>query len=118
MSRLTSLFSLGGSVSPPNRTADGLTRLRFTLETLPGSKKYIFTPGTRSEILSELYETFWGPHGSYFLPNAISYIPVQLLLSEIQQRYGFQGAGQEPPIVPGKPCGHIFMKGESCYRCK
>ena len=115
---LASLFSLAAPASQPNRTSDGLTRLRFTLETLPGSKKYIFTPGTRSEILSELYETFWGNHGSYFLPTAISYLPVQMLLSEVQQRHGFHGADQEPPIVPGKPCGHIFMKGESCYRCK
>ncbi|THH04445.1 hypothetical protein EW145_g5517 [Phellinidium pouzarii] len=118
MSRLSSLFSLGSSMSPQNRTTDGLTRLRFTLETLPGSKKYIFTPGTRSEILSELYETFWGPNGNSFLPNAISYLPVQLLLSEVQTRYGFHGAGAEPPIIPNRPCGHIFMKGESCYRCK
>ncbi|KAI5118525.1 hypothetical protein M0805_007693 [Coniferiporia weirii] len=118
MSRLSSLFSLGGSTTPQSRTTDGLTRLRFTLETLPGSKKCIFSPGTRSEILAELYETFWGPHGSYFLPNAISYQPVQLLLSEVQTRYGFHSAGTEPPIVPGRPCGHIFLKGESCYRCK
>ncbi|EJD04513.1 uncharacterized protein FOMMEDRAFT_107268 [Fomitiporia mediterranea MF3/22] len=120
MSRLSSIFStLGGSsMSSQSRTTDGLTRLRFTLETLPGSKKYIFTPGTRSEILQELYETFWGPHGNLFLPNAISYLPVQLLLSEVQTRYGFHGAGGDPPIVPGRSCGHIFTKGESCYRCK
>lgn len=66
-----------------------LTRLRFTLDTLPGSKKYIFTPDTRQEILSELYETFWGNHGSFFLPSAISLPPVQMLLSEVQQRHGF-----------------------------
>ena len=120
MSRLSSLlsFAAGSTMSPQNRTTDGLTRLRFTLETLPGSKKYIFTPATRCEILSELYETFWGPHGNFFLPNAISYLPVQALLSEVQTRYGFHGAGGDPPIIPGRSCGHIFTKGESCYRCK
>lgn len=105
-------------MSPQNRTTDGLTRLRFTLETLPGSKKYIFTPGTRAEILSELYETFWGQNASYFLPNAVQGVPVQLLLSEVQVRHGFHGAGGELPIVPGRSCGHIFSKGEACYRCK
>ncbi|KAL5535029.1 UBR1 [Sanghuangporus sanghuang] len=120
MSRLSSLlsFAAGSTMSPQNRTTDGLTRLRFTLETLPGSKKYIFMPATRCEILSELYETFWGSHGSFFLPNAISFLPVQVLLSEVQTRYGFHGAGGEPPIIPGRSCGHIFTKGESCYRCK
>ena len=105
-------------MSPQNRTTDGLTRLRFTLETLPGSKKCIFTPGTRMEILSELYETFWGQNGSYFLPSAIQNAPVQQLLSELQVRYSFHGAGGEMPIVPGRSCGHIFAKGEACYRCK
>ncbi|OBZ78671.1 hypothetical protein A0H81_00259 [Grifola frondosa] len=28
---------------------------------MPGSRKYIFTPATRAEILSELYDAFWGP---------------------------------------------------------
>lgn len=105
-------------MSPQNRTTDGLTRLRFTLETLPGSKKYIFSPETRSEIYSELYDTFWGPHGSYFVPSAAAYLPMTTPLSEAQVKYTFHGAGSEPPIIPGKPCGHIFAKGESCYRCK
>lgn len=122
MSRLTSLFSLGGggasSMSPQNRTTDGLTRLRFTLETLPGSKKYIFSPETRSEIYSELYDTFWGPHGAYFVPSAAACLPMTTPLSEAQIKYAFHGAGSEPPVIPGKPCGHIFAKGESCYRCK
>ena len=120
MSRITSFLGSFGAnaAAPQNRTTDGLTRLRFTLETLPSSKKYIFEPAIRSEILSELYDTFWGPHGSYFLPNAISYLPVHYLLSEVQTRYGFHGAGSDPPIVPGRSCGHIFTKGESCYRCK
>lgn len=127
MSRITSLLPtsfLGGGNSHRDRTTDGLTRLRFTLETLPGSKKYIFTPATRLEILSELYETFWGPHGHRFLPSGINIAslpmrpPLPPLLSEIQTHYAFHGAGVEEPIVPGRSCGHIFLKGESCYRCK
>ena len=105
-------------MSRRDRTTDGLTRLRFTLETLPGSKKFIFTPGTRAEILTELYETFWGPHGQCFLPATIASLPMHGLLSDVQTRYGFHGAGIEEPVVPGRSCGHIFVRGESCYRCK
>ncbi len=25
---------------------------------------------------------------------------------------------QEAPVLPGRPCGHILKKGESCFRCK
>lgn len=121
MSRFTSLFSsgfLGSAVSSQSRTTDGLTRLRFTLETLPGSKKYVFTQGTRSEILAELYSTFWGSHINSFLPESMSSMPPQALLSEVQAHYSLNGSGSAEIITPGRCCSHIFSKGESCYRCK
>ena len=121
MSRLSQLFStglLGGAMGQRDRTTDGLTRLRFALETLASSKKYIFTPAVRAEILSELYETFWGQHMAYFAPTTLTKMPPYLLLSEVQNRYVFHGADTEDPVIPGRSCGHIFVKGESCYRCK
>lgn len=121
MSRLSNLFStslLGGHAhSPRERQTDGLTRLRFALETMASSRKYTFTPSARLEVLAELYQAFWGIYPQYFLPPNVQ-APIQSLLSEVQNKHGFAGAGGEEKIVPGRSCGHIFMKGESCYRCK
>ena len=39
-------------MSPRDRPSDPFSRLRFALETMPGSRKYVFTPATRAEILS------------------------------------------------------------------
>jgi E3 ubiquitin-protein ligase UBR1 len=105
-------------MNPRDRTSDPLSRLRFALETMPGSRKYVFTPATRAEILSELYDAFWGPYAHLFLPNSNSSLPLHSTLSEVQARLGFSGAGEPDPIVPGRPCGNIFVKGESCFRCK
>ena len=101
-----------------DRTSDPLSRLRFALETMPGSRKYVFTPATRAEILSELYDAFWGPYAHLFLPNSNSSLPLHATLSEVQAELSFSGAGSPDPVVPGRPCGNIFIKGESCFRCK
>lgn len=105
------------AASSSGKSSDPLSHLRFVLETLPGSRKYVFTPATRAEILSELYDAFWGPYAHLFLPNSNSSLPLHATLSEVQVSLGFSGAGKEQ-IVPGRPCGHIFKKGESCFRCK
>ncbi|KAI0367458.1 hypothetical protein BV20DRAFT_970410 [Pilatotrama ljubarskyi] len=119
MSGLSSFFpaKLLGSMhsNPRERQTDPLSRLRFTLETMPGSRKYNFTPATRAEILAELYDAFWGPYAHLFLPNSNSSLPLHATLSEVQANVG---QFKEPQIVPGRPCGHIFKKGESCFRCK
>lgn len=102
---------------PRDRPAaqDPLARLRFALDTMPGSRKYVFTPATRAEILSELYDSFWGQYAHLFLPNSNSSLPMHALLSEVQARVG---SSKETPVVPGRPCGHLFKKGEACFRCK
>ncbi|KAH9920331.1 uncharacterized protein B0H18DRAFT_1086433 [Fomitopsis serialis] len=119
MSGLSSLFPsrLLGSMHthPRDRTSDPLARLRFALETMPGSRKYVFTPATRAEILSELYDAFWGPHAHLFLPSSLSSLPPHATLSEVQVATGLH---REQPIIPGRPCGYIFKKGEACFRCK
>lgn len=84
---------------------------------MPGSRKYVFTPSTRAEILAELYDSFWGSYAHLFLPNSNSSLPLNVTLSEVQARAGV-GAAKEPTVTPGRPCGHIFKKGESCFRCK
>lgn len=119
MSGLSSFFptKLLGSMhsNPRERQTDPLSRLRFTLETMPGSRKYNFTPATRAEILAELYDAFWGPYAHLFLPNSNSSLPLHATLSEVQAAAGLS---KDPQVVPGRPCGHIFKKGESCFRCK
>ncbi|KAF8957057.1 hypothetical protein BDZ97DRAFT_1954955 [Flammula alnicola] len=98
--------------------SDLLSDLRFSLEIMPGSRKYVFTPTARAEIITKLYVAFMGQYPQMFLPGGVSQVPPHVLLSEYQTSIGFGGAGKEDPLVPGKPCSHIFKKGESCYRCK
>lgn len=119
MSSLSSFFPsrLLGSMhsNPRDRQTDPLSRLRFTLETMPGSRKYNFTAATRAEILAELYDAFWGSYAHLFLPNSNSSLPLHATLSEVQASVGHF---KDPQFIPGRPCGYIFKKGESCFRCK
>lgn len=120
MSALSSFFPskfLPSSMNPRERASDPLSHLRFALETMPGSRKYTFSSATRAEILSELYDAFWGSYAHMFLGSNSS-LPLHATLSEIQTSLGFSGAGKPPPLIPGRPCGHILKKGESCFRCK
>ncbi|EPQ61239.1 hypothetical protein GLOTRDRAFT_113648 [Gloeophyllum trabeum ATCC 11539] len=85
---------------------------------MPNGKKYVFTASARAEVLSELYGVFWGNYSHLFLPNNNSSLPMHATLSEVQSKLKFCGAGEPEPVVPGMSCGHIFKKGESCFRCK
>ncbi|KAH9982124.1 hypothetical protein BGW80DRAFT_1247094 [Lactifluus volemus] len=85
---------------------------------MPATRKYVFTPSTRAEVLSELYDAFWGQYSHLFLPNSNSSLPLHATLAEVQTRLNFAGAALNDPPVPGRPCGYIFKKGESCFRCK
>ncbi|KAI0307463.1 hypothetical protein B0F90DRAFT_1828673 [Multifurca ochricompacta] len=120
MSALSSIFPFKGlgSINPRDRPPDPVSRLRATLESMPGTRKYSFTPSTRAEILLELYDAFWGPYSHLFLPNSNSSLPLHATLAEVQTRLNFSGAALNDPPVPGRPCGYIFKKGESCFRCK
>ena len=122
MSRFTSLFPsgfLGASAGNKERSApaDSL-KLRFSLETLPNSRRFTFTHDVRAEVLSELYDALWGQYMSFFVPSTLSTLPPNTVLSHVQKRYNFHGAGNTGSNNPGHSCGHIFVKGESCYRCK
>lgn len=100
--------------STRDRHTDPLARLRFAVETMPGSRKYQFTRSTRLEVLQELYSAFWGPYQDLFLPP--SHGPLAGLLSDAQKESS-SGEVDDAPN-PGKPCGRIFNKGDSCYRCR
>ena len=103
---------------PSSTHSDLLSDLRFALEIMPGSRKYVFTPTARAEIINKLYVAFMGQYPHLFMPTDVAQVPSHVLLSEYQTQVGFGGAGDEDPITPGRPCSHIFKKGESCYRCK
>ncbi|KAF7331631.1 E3 ubiquitin-protein ligase [Mycena kentingensis (nom. inval.)] len=90
-------------------------QLRDLLDNLPATRKYAFSPTVRAEILSALYDAFHGNHLGLFLPAGTASIPPQRLLSQVQLE---SGIGREMVVVPGRPCSHVFKKGESCYRCK
>jgi E3 ubiquitin-protein ligase UBR1 len=108
----------GGGSSNSNNTSpsDPLAPLRYTLETLPGTRAHVFTPAVRAQLLSELYSALWGPYAQLFTPGGV--IPPGALLAEHQIRTRFYGAGMVEEPIPGRACGHIFAKGESCFRCK
>lgn len=120
MSALSSIFPFKGlgSINPRDRPPDPVSRLRATLESMPSTRKYVFTPSTRAEILSELYDAFWGPYSHLFLPNSNSSLPLHATLADVQTRLNFAAAALNDTPVPGRPCGYIFKKGESCFRCK
>ncbi|KAJ7758417.1 hypothetical protein B0H14DRAFT_3598370 [Mycena olivaceomarginata] len=121
MSGLSSFFPskfLSSSMNSRDRPPESISHLRFFLETMPGQKIRFQFRYTRAEVLSELYDAFWGPILISFFPPAQVAMPAHMLLSEIQAELGYQGAGKDEPIVPGRPCSHVFKKGESCFRCK
>ncbi|KAJ7461265.1 hypothetical protein B0H11DRAFT_2285848 [Mycena galericulata] len=121
MSGISSFFPtkfLPASMNTRDRPTESISHLRYFLETMPSSRKYIFSYETRAEVLAELYDAFWGTQAHLFLPPTHSSVPLHSMLSEIQAEVGFQGAGKDDPIIPGRPCSHIFKKGESCFRCK
>ncbi|KAF9235714.1 hypothetical protein BU15DRAFT_51032 [Melanogaster broomeanus] len=93
------------NLNPRDRPSDPLSRLRFALETMPGSRKYVFTPATRAEILSELYDAFWGPYAHLFLPLSNSSLPMHATLSQVQAELSFAGAGSEDPSGGCCDCG-------------
>ncbi|TFK38761.1 hypothetical protein BDQ12DRAFT_99504 [Crucibulum laeve] len=120
MSGLSSFFPSRRNATSlaPQERPDPLSDLRFALEIMPGSRKYVFTPAARAEILSKLYASFMGPYAHLFLPPLASQVPPHTFLSDFQASNSFSGAGKEDPIIPGRPCSHIFKRGESCFRCK
>ncbi|KAF9777784.1 hypothetical protein BJ322DRAFT_519836 [Thelephora terrestris] len=81
------------------------------------SRKYEFTPLTRTEIITELYGAFWGSHANHFVSNSSANLPFHISLHELQHRLGFGGAGKERKPTPGRACGNIFRKGECYVRC-
>ena len=101
---------------------DPLSELRFALEVMPGSRKYVFTPGTRAEILAKLYSSFLGNYPQLFLPasaggsNGVAKIPQHMLLSEFQMSHSASSGLED--AIPGRPCAHLFQRGECCFRCK
>jgi E3 ubiquitin-protein ligase UBR1 len=92
------------SMRPPSTHSDLLADLRFSLEIMPGSRKYVFTQTARAEIISKLYIAFMGQYPHLFLPRGIAQVPSHLLLSEYQTQVGFGGAGKDDPLTPGRTC--------------
>lgn len=98
--------------------SDPLSDLRFSLEIMPGSRKYVFNASARAEILTKLHASLMGSNQKFFLPKGVNSVPQHQLLSDYQASVGFGGAGKDDARTEGRPCSHIFRKGETCYRCK
>ena len=98
--------------------SDPLSDLRFSLEIIPGSMKFVFNASARTEILAKLNASLIGTNQKHFLPKGVNNIPQGQLLSEYQASVSFGGAGKDGGPVKGRSCSHIFRKGETCYRCK
>lgn len=100
---------------------DQLADLRFALEVMPGSRKYVFTPAARAEILAKLYSSFMGNHPHLFLGGS-GKLPQYMLLSEYQASVAATAPvtwkEKAEAVIPGRPCTYIFKKGECCFRCK
>jgi E3 ubiquitin-protein ligase UBR1 len=106
------------SSSPRERAAsDPGHALRSALETLPAARAHVFTPAARAALLGALYESLFAGRAELFVPAPHVLAP-GALLGDAQARARFHGAGAPEPPLPGRPCAHIFAKGESCFRCK
>ncbi|KDQ17558.1 hypothetical protein BOTBODRAFT_185706 [Botryobasidium botryosum FD-172 SS1] len=92
---------------------DTIARLRFVLENIPSPQRYQWSTAKRTEVLKELYASFWGTHQETFMVRTP--LPPGVLLSQIQQE---SPTFSDPVESLGQPCGHIFKKGENCYRCR
>ncbi|CAE6480929.1 unnamed protein product [Rhizoctonia solani] len=101
-------------ISQGTRPNDPLARLRFALETMPGSRKHVFSNGTRADVLKELYDAMWGNYSHLFINWGTPLAPDALLGDA--QRENIPGVDDLP--TPGRGCGHIFKRGESCFRCR
>ncbi|CAE6498279.1 unnamed protein product [Rhizoctonia solani] len=101
-------------ISQGTRPNDPLARLRFALETMPGSRKHVFSNGTRADVLKELYDAMWGNYSNLFVTWGAPLAP-DVLLGDAQ-RENIPGVDDLP--TPGRGCGHIFKRGESCFRCR
>ncbi|EKM76991.1 hypothetical protein AGABI1DRAFT_77775 [Agaricus bisporus var. burnettii JB137-S8] len=106
---------------PQATQPDQLADLRFALEVMPGSRKYVFTPAARAEILAKLYSSFMGNHPHLFLGGS-GKPPQYMLLSEYQASVAATAPvtwkEKAEAVIPGRPCTYIFKKGECCFRCK
>ncbi|KAG9308129.1 hypothetical protein JVU11DRAFT_12482 [Chiua virens] len=50
---------------------------------MPGSCKFMLTPATHAEILSQLCDAFWGQHAHLFLPLSNLSLPMHATLGQI-----------------------------------
>ncbi|GJJ13832.1 hypothetical protein Clacol_008089 [Clathrus columnatus] len=110
---LATMKNFLGSINSREKSPDSFTRLRYTVENVLTSKRSYSSSQMRIEVLTALYEAFWGSYAALFLPNASNISHMRTLLSEFQAKHPIY----DPP-TPGRTCGHIFQKGECCYRCK
>ncbi|CAK5268665.1 unnamed protein product [Mycena citricolor] len=108
----------------PPESLPHVPTLRQYLEALPTARMFDFDALARADVLQALYSAFWGSHADLFLPSGMT--QANSMLSELQLDAGFYGMGKEAgewdgrggQVVPGRPCSHVFKKGESCFRCK
>lgn len=102
-----------GSINSREKSSDSFARLRYTVESVLTSKRSYSSSQMRIEVLTALYEAFWGSYITLFLPGTTNVSHMRSLLSDLQAKHPINETA-----TPGRSCGHIFQKGECCYRCK
>lgn len=105
-------LNAGAASSPMHMNVkESVENLRSFLDASPDMNEFEWSSDARDAILTHIYKTFWGSHSHCFVSEPL---PHGNLLSfhqaETDPHYGAD--------IPGMPCGHIFRKGDCCYKCK
>src|ERR1700733_4165601 len=102
-----------GSSAMHMNVRDTVEILRSFLEASPDMNDFEWSSGARDAILTHVYKTFWGSHSHCFISISEPLPPGALLSAHQANTDSHYGAD-----IPGMPCGHIFRKGDCCYKCK
>ncbi|KAF8961326.1 hypothetical protein BDZ97DRAFT_1760064 [Flammula alnicola] len=115
--RSLSILPLAVTAFKPQRPPLGP---QFSLEIMPGSRKYVFTPlhAPTPEIIMKLYVAFMGQYPQMFLPGGVSQVLPHVLLSEYQTSIGFGGAGKEDPLCPANLVAISSRRGKAVTDAK
>lgn len=92
------------------------TSLSKYLQLCPATFDYKLSEDAKQKILERLFSEFWKSNEDYrdlFFPNDFGDGPYEYKLSLAQS-----SNVNNYSLEKGRPCGHVFKKGEGVYRCR